>query len=54
MEQLDFKRKIYEDFSNWKNRSHGKSALFVEGARRVGKSYAIKKFASSCYRTSII
>ena len=54
MEQFDFKRKIYEDFSNWKNRSHGKSALFVEGARRVGKSYAIKKFASSCYRTSII
>ena len=33
-----FKRKIYEQIKHWKEENDGKSALLVEGARRVGKS----------------
>ena len=38
MEERLFKRKIYAQLLNWKQESDGKSALLVEGARRVGKS----------------
>lgn len=33
-----FNRKIYNKLLEWKAVSHGKTALLVEGARRVGKS----------------
>lgn len=33
-----FKRKVYNDLLQWKDDSQGKTALLVEGARRVGKS----------------
>ena len=36
------KRKIYDDLLNWKNTSRGTSALLIEGARRVGKSYIVE------------
>ncbi|MBP5328059.1 MAG: hypothetical protein J6Y98_09150 [Bacteroidales bacterium] len=29
----------------WKNKRNGKSAMMIEGARRVGKSYIVKEFA---------
>lgn len=38
----------------WKNRSQGKTALLIEGARRVGKSTIVKAFAESGYETHII
>ncbi len=38
------KRKIYEDILKWKNESNGKTALLIEGARRVGKSYIATQF----------
>lgn len=37
-----FKRKIHEALSEWKRRSQGRTALLVEGARRVGKSTVVK------------
>lgn len=38
MAESIFKRKAYQKMLNWKAESAGKSALLVEGARRVGKS----------------
>ncbi len=39
------KRKIYDQLLLWKNKRNGKSAMMIEGARRVGKSYIVKEFA---------
>ena len=33
-----FKRKIYDKLLQWKKDSDGKTALLIEGARRIGKS----------------
>lgn len=33
-----FKRKIYSKMLEWKRVSDGKTALLIEGARRIGKS----------------
>lgn len=33
-----FKRKIYDELLDWKNRSNGSTAVLIEGARRIGKS----------------
>lgn len=48
------KRKMYDRLMEWKNRSNGTSALLVQGARRVGKSYIVEKFAKSAYRSYIL
>ncbi len=39
-----FKRKIYNRLLKWKKESNGKSALLIEGARRIGKSTIVKSF----------
>ena len=44
------KRKIYDHLLLWKNKRKGKSALMIEGARRVGKSYIVREFAQREYR----
>jgi predicted AAA+ superfamily ATPase len=45
-------RKIYKQLENWKaNKS--KKALLVTGARRIGKTYLIRKFAESNYSNFI-
>lgn len=49
-----FKRKIYDEIAAWKARSHGKTALLVEGARRVGKSTVVEEFAHNEYRSYIL
>ena len=49
-----FKRKAYQKMLNWKNESAGKSALLVEGARRVGKSTLVKYFAEQEYESYIL
>ena len=54
MEYLVFKRKIYQEFLQWKHESQGKTALLVEGARRVGKSTIVKEFARREYETYIL
>ena len=40
-----FKRKIYDRLLQWKESSNGKSALLIEGARRIGKSTIVDAFA---------
>lgn len=49
-----FKRKIYDDLLNWKRESKGKSALLIEGARRVGKSTIVEEFAKNEYKSYIL
>ena len=49
-----FKRKIYKDLMEWKTNSNGKTALLVEGARRVGKSTIVEEFAKNEYRSYIL
>lgn len=49
-----FKRKIYEKLLAWKSESKGKSALLIEGARRVGKSTIVEEFARREYETYLI
>jgi len=48
------KRKIYQKLLDWKKQSNGVSALMVNGARRVGKSYICKKFGENEYKSTII
>lgn len=48
------KRKIYNQMLDWKNRSKGSSALLIEGARRIGKSYIVREFAEREYKSSIL
>lgn len=48
------KRKIYDQLLNWKNTSNGSSALLIDGARRVGKSFLCKEFAKNEYKSHII
>ena len=48
------KRKVYEKLVEWKNKSNGKTALLVDGARRVGKSYIVEKFAKENYKSYIV
>ena len=43
------RRKIYDILLNWKRTSAGKSAIMIDGARRVGKSYIAEKFAKAEY-----
>ena len=47
------KRKLYADLLTWKENTKGKSALLIDGARRVGKSYIAKLFASQEYKSHI-
>ena len=44
-----FKRKIYNEMLVWKRISKGKTALFIEGARRIGKSTVALEFAKNEY-----
>ena len=48
-----FKRKIYDELLNWKNKYNGTRALLIEGARRVGKSTIALEFAKSEYDSFI-
>ena len=48
------RRKMYENMLKWKEKSNGKSALLVQGARRVGKSYLVEEFAKAEYQSYIL
>lgn len=41
------KRKIYDKLVEWKQQRKGETALMVEGARRVGKSYILENHSLS-------
>ena len=49
-----FKRKIYDKLLEWKKDSDGKTALLIEGARRIGKSTVAEEFAKNEYETYIL
>ena len=38
------KRKLYQQLLQWKKKSNVKTALLIDGARRVGKSYIEEEF----------
>ena len=46
-----FRRKIYDKLLEWKKRSDGHTAVLIEGARRVGKSFVAKQFGGENYRS---
>lgn len=48
------KRKIYTQLLEWKASAMGKSALLIEGARRIGKSYIVEEFARNEYDSYIL
>ena len=48
------KRRIYDELLNWKERSNGQTALLIDGARRVGKSYIVEEFAKAEYKSYIL
>lgn len=48
------KRKLYQKILEWKNESNGSSALLIDGARRVGKSFLCKQFGENEYKSYIL
>lgn len=48
------KRKIYNEIKAWKDLRAGRSALLVDGARRVGKSWVVEEFARNEYKSYIL
>ena len=38
------KRKIYNELLKWKEKESHRTALLIDGARRVGKSYIAEEF----------
>ncbi|MDM8209694.1 ATP-binding protein [Mediterraneibacter glycyrrhizinilyticus] len=49
-----FKRKIYDRLLQWKEESQGRTALMIEGARRVGKSTVAETFGKNEYDSYIL
>lgn len=48
------KRKIYAELEKWKQEDAGRTALLIDGARRVGKSYIAEAFARENYKSYIL
>jgi len=48
------KRKIYDKLVQWKREKDGTTALLIEGARRIGKSYIAEEFARNEYESYIL
>ncbi len=48
------KRKLYERLSAWRKEAQGSTALMIEGARRVGKSYTVEEFARNEYESYVL
>ena len=53
-EKIVLKRKIYDNLLDWKMRSNGETAIMIDGARRVGKSFLVENFAKAEYKSNII
>ena len=49
-----FKRKLYDRLLEWKSVQNGKTAILIEGARRVGKSTLVEQFAKNEYDSYIL
>lgn len=48
------KRKIYDQLLQWKRNDAQKTAMLIDGARRVGKSYIAEEFAKHEYESYIL
>ena len=48
------RRKIYDRLLEWKKNHKGDTALLIEGARRIGKSYIVEEFARKEYASYIL
>lgn len=49
-----FKRKIYDEILEWKEKLSDKYALLIKGARRVGKSTIVEEFARKEFKSYIL
>ena len=49
-----FKRKVYDRLLRWKEERGGRTAVLLQGARRVGKSTIVEEFAKREYRSYIL
>ncbi|MGI6579552.1 MAG: ATP-binding protein [Saccharofermentanales bacterium] len=48
------KRKAYDKLLEWKHNTHGKTAMLIEGARRVGKSTLAETFGKNEYSSYLV
>ena len=48
------KRKIYNQLLDWRKNDNGSSAILIDGARRVGKSYIAEEFGRREYKSYIL
>ena len=48
------RRKIYDKLLEWKKNHKGDTALLIEGARRIGKSYIVEEFARKEYESYLL
>ena len=53
MDRPIFKRKIYNEILEWKEKRSDKYALLIKGARRVGKSTIAEEFARDFAKNSL-
>lgn len=53
-QEIYLKRKIYNKMVEWKENSNGKTALLIEGARRIGKSTIALEFAKNEYEEYVL
>ena len=53
-QSMIFKRKIYDELLQWKQTDKGRTAVLIQGARRVGKSTIAEEFATNEYDTHIL
>ena len=51
---MELNRKIYQKLLEWKKDSKGKTALLLEGARRVGKTHICRQFGRNEYKSTIL
>lgn len=54
MAKTVFKRKIYDEILEWKEKRSSKYALLIKGARRVGKSTIVEEFAKNEFKSHIL
>ena len=53
MPEIIIKRKLYEDMLKWKNEYAPKYALFIKGARRVGKTTIAEQLGRNEYKSFV-
>ncbi len=50
---VELERKAYQKLLDWKRESNGRSAMLVNGMRRVGKTHLIERFGRNEYRSCL-